>query len=439
MPLMTVVTIITTDGDFNYQFYLLSATGGVLVSLLLTLFPIALYCSDIRSQTNKLLQWVHNRRQTREFSERLSYCFTFDMIILEDKINQFMNQIHHSLIFLEKKSRDIIAEKEELSRQKESSSQSLTVISESLSQICESAESQKELIDLTDNEVKSLVSGASDMIRQVLKQNQSIQQSSASVSEISAAVSSITEMTKQATITSTVMKEASESGRLTLNQTTDMIKSIQAASLDIQTILQSIQKTAKQTNLLSMNASIEAAHAGDTGRGFAIVADEVRSLSALSNKNAKEIETHIEMMIEKVNRGVDAITAAGNAFSDIVSSIDENFDLMNRISESMSTQQKTTQSTLELTFDIVKSTNQISLLSEKQNQYTQSIKKIMDEVVILADHINKNITSQQNELNVLSDVSQQAFTLIEGDQETAKGMLNFILSNRNVSLAEGQE
>ena len=39
----------------------------------------------------------------------------------------------------------------------------------------------------------------------------------------------------------------------------------------------------------------------------------------------------------------------------------------------------------------------------------------MDEVVILADHINKNITSQQNELNVLSDVSQQAFTLIEGD------------------------
>ena len=173
------------------------------------------------------------------------------------------------------------------------------------------------------------------MIRQVLKQNQSIQQSSASVSEISAAVSSITEMTKQATITSTVMKEASESGRLTLNQTTDMIKSIQAASLDIQTILQSIQKTAKQTNLLSMNASIEAAHAGDTGRGFAIVADEVRSLSALSNKNAKEIETHIEMMIEKVNRGVDAITAAGNAFSDIVSRIDENFDLMNRISVSM--------------------------------------------------------------------------------------------------------
>ena len=114
MPLETIVTIITTDSDFNYQFYLLSATGGVLVSLLLTLFPIALYCSDIRSQTNKLLQWVHNRRQTREFSERLSYCFTFDMIILEDKINQFMNQIHHSLIFLEKKYRDIIAEKEEL-------------------------------------------------------------------------------------------------------------------------------------------------------------------------------------------------------------------------------------------------------------------------------------------------------------------------------------
>ena len=127
-----------------------------------------------------------------------------------------------------------------------------------------------------------------------------------------------------------------------------------------------------------MHASIEAAHAGDTGRGFAIVADEVRSLSALSNKNAKEIETHIEMMIEKVNRGVDAITAAGNAFNDIVSNIDENFDLMNRIAESMSAQQKTTQTTLESTFDIVKSTEQISSFAEKQNQYTQNIKEIMN-------------------------------------------------------------
>lgn len=443
MPLTSVLAIILghspTEEDSAYRFYLFSSIAGTSAALILACFPIALFCLDIRIQTNKLLSWVQERKRTRNFSVRLTYCFTPDMIILEDKINRFMSQIRESLNFLKKESMLIIEEKENLTVSGESSVQTLRTLSESLSQIKESADSQKELIDLTDNEVTSLVSGAVDMIQQVSHQNQSIQQSSASVSEISSAVASIAEMARQATIISTLMKESSESGHLTLKQTTEMIKSIQTASLDIQAILQSIQKIAKQTNLLSMNASIEAAHAGDTGRGFAIVADEVRSLSALSNKNAKEIETHIEMMIEKVNRGVDAITAAGNAFNDIVSNIDENFDLMNRIAESMSAQQKTTQTTLESTFDIVKSTEQISSFAEKQNQYTQNIKEIMNEVVSLADGITKTIEEQQKELDELSNIFQEAFIGIENDRSMAQSMLDSVLIFQNESTEEEKQ
>lgn len=420
----------------GFCFFLNQSVTGTLAALILTCIPVFILCLDLRRQTNKLSEWVLERKTTRNFSSRLAYCFTTDMIELECKINNFMSRLQNSLSYLEKESTQLIEEKQKLANKGKSAVETINTISESLNQIRDSSLSQKEVIDLTDTEVNSLVSGATDMIQQVSFQNQAIQQSSASVSEISSAVASIAEMTRQANIVSTMLKESSESGHQTLNQTTDMIKSIQTSSLDIQTILQSIQKIAKQTNLLSMNASIEAAHAGDTGRGFAIVADEVRSLSSLSNRNAKEIETHIEMMIEKVNHGVEAITAAGNAFNDIVNGIEENFELMNRITESMNSQQKSTQTTLESTFAIVKSVEQISSFAEKQNQYTQNAKKVMNEVVAHADRISTTIEKQQNELGSALELASKAIVNIETDRGTAADMLQSIQIFQNNSLQE---
>lgn len=423
----------------GFRFYLNQAVTGTLSALILTCIPVFTLCLDLRRQTSQLSGWVLERKTTRNFSPRLAYCFTTDMIMLEDKINGFMNRLQDSLSYLEKESTKLIEEKQELVNKGESAVEIINTISESLDQIRESSLSQKEVINLTDTEVNSLVSGAMDMIQQVSFQNQSIQQSSASVSEISSAVASIAEMARQANIVSTMMKESSESGHRTLSRTTDTIKSIQTSSLDIQQILQSIQKIAKQTNLLSMNASIEAAHAGDTGRGFAIVADEVRSLSSLSNRNAKEIEAHIEMMIEKVNHGVEAITAAGNAFNDIVNGIGENFELMNRITDSMNSQQKSTQTTLESTFAIVKSVEQISSFAEKQNQYTQNAKKIMNEVVAHADRIGSTIEKQQKELEKAAALARKAITNIETDCATAGDMLQSVQIFQNNSLQEERQ
>lgn len=410
----------------EYRLFMQQAYSGTMAALLLTGLPTLIFCLDFRRQTGKLTQWVLERKTNHHFQDHLSYCFMGDMIELEDKINCFMNRLQNTISFLEEESTKIINEKEELVQTGENAVETLRSISETLDQIRDSSVSQKEVIDVVESEVDSLVSGSIEMIQQVASQNQSIQQSSASVSEISSAVASIADMARQANIVSTMMKESSESGHQILNRTTDTIKSIQTSSLDIQQILQSIQKIAKQTNLLSMNASIEAAHAGDTGLGFAIVADEVRSLSSLSNRNAKEIETHIEMMIDKVNHGVEAITDAGNAFADIVNGIGENFELMSRITDSMNMQQKSTQTTLESTFSIVKSVEQIASYSEKQNQYTQNAKKIMNEVVACADLIEKTIEKQQKELETASDFARKAIVNIESDRATAGEMLQFV-------------
>lgn len=422
--------------EMDYHRYILLTGICIWMSIFLCSAPAYIITFNIRKQTRNITKWIQNRKVDHNFSEKLSVAFTEDMIQMENSINMFMNNLYDTLSFLADNSIIIIHEKENIMNNANRSIALLDEIINSLTQIQESASSQKELIDITGMETNSLVTGASEIIQEVSFQNQSIQQSSASISEISAAISSIADMARQANIISTVMKEGSESGRTALTQATEMIRAIQHASLDIQAILQSIQKIAKQTNLLSMNASIEAAHAGDTGRGFAIVADEVRSLSSLSNRNAKEIEAHIEEMIEKVNHGVEAINAAVTAFNDINDGIGENFDLINQISESMNEQQKATQSTLEATFKIVKSVEHIYDFADRQSEYTNNTKAMMNEVISLAERINSDIELQNTELQEITTAAKNAVAHIETDRVMAKRMLETIQSFQNIEQQE---
>ena len=113
-------------------------------------------------------------------------------------------------------------------------------------------------------------------------------------------------------------RTAAQTGWQTMAEMTVAMQSIETSSLDVSKIVKNIDEIAFQTNILALNAAVEAARAGEAGAGFAVVANEVRSLAQRSAAAAKETADKIEAAISSTQRGSRSCTAVGESLEQIV-------------------------------------------------------------------------------------------------------------------------
>lgn len=173
-----------------------------------------------------------------------------------------------------------------------------------------------------------------DLSRRTEQQAASLEETAAALDEITATVQRSAENTRlAATAVASAKEDAVRSGTV-MHETIEAMQEIEQSSGKIGQIIGVIDEIAFQTNLLALNAGVEAARAGDAGRGFAVVAQEVRALAQRSAEAAKEIKTLIASSTEQVARGVQRVSATGEALSGIVTKVMEIDALITEIAES---------------------------------------------------------------------------------------------------------
>lgn len=173
--------------------------------------------------------------------------------------------------------------------------------------------------------------GNIDLSQRTEEQASSLEETASSIEEMTATVKQNAASAQKANEVATTARDQAEKGGAVVGQAVQAMSEINRSSAEIADIISTIDSIAFQTNLLALNAAVEAARAGDQGSGFAVVAQEVRTLAQRSADAAKEIKTLIETSVEKVKIGTELVDESGEALSNIVTSVKEVAELVNEI------------------------------------------------------------------------------------------------------------
>ena len=183
------------------------------------------------------------------------------------------------------------------------------------------------MLDVVIRKIGDNTAALADGINQTYNATQSIaqgtQQQSAAFEEISSSVQSNAENVKSADALTRNVTQKVQRTESVINGTVEAMKLIEKNSAQIEEAVEIIRDIADQTNLLALNAAIEAARAGEHGKGFAVVADEVRQLAERSGSSAKEIEQQIKMSRAHVQNGVKISQGAGESTKEITVAISD--------------------------------------------------------------------------------------------------------------------
>lgn len=173
------------------------------------------------------------------------------------------------------------------------------------------------------NAAAEISTSTTSLSQRTEEQAASLEETSASMEQISATVKTNAERAQQANRSVSTTRDVADRGGQVVAKAVAAMSQIEAAARKISDIIGVIDEIARQTNLLALNAAVEAARAGDAGRGFAVVASEVRSLAQRSSQAAKDIKDLITNSNSQVQAGVELVTNAGSALTEILGSIKE--------------------------------------------------------------------------------------------------------------------
>ena len=368
---------------------------------------------SLRTRFRDTINQVSTLREKGDLVSRLSISTFDDFGVVMTEMNKLMDFLKLSISTLKIENTKVDADARELLAVTENSFSGITQIVSTFENMSKQNNQQEMLLESAKTNIEKLNEKAATVNQIMENQASSEKENAQSVEEMVSNLSEIAALIEKAQVLSQELTEESITGKTEVGRSQTVINEISEKSKKMSDVIKVIDTIANQTNLLAMNAAIEASHAGEAGKGFAVVAGEIRKLSEDTQKSARDISTIISEIVSVIETGEKSMTDTQNAFGKISEKIDVQSQAVGEISKSIILQSDKANTVLSNTSQITNKISEVNELIKSQTKYTQEINNGIEDIVNLATVVNGAMT----ESDIVIKDFQRSFMTVKDKAE----------------------
>lgn len=272
------------------------------------------------------------------------------------------------------------------------------------------------------NILEELTASVAEMKGSIGEQSEKVSQSTGGIVQIVENIRSVEEIVKTEEQSVATLKDKSREGEQIVSEAMKAFTNVTDQIDNIHGMTSLISKIAAQTNLLAMNAAIEAAHAGDTGRGFAVVAQEIRNLAESSSTNAKDIANRLKDLIQSIETANEKVNSTGISFKDILKEVESVSLSMERIKSDSGKLSLEGAAISNSAAGLEASSQEIESEFDKFSSAHDKINRDVGSLVQMSAQISGGMTEISQGMNMISDSVHQISNLSKGLKEHGESL-----------------